>query len=157
MGQRMQTEIFIIFVSFAYFLLQSKNGYSSKVLVKNVSLYVYLKSFWSKICKYFCKMVMRIAKNCQNFSYPKNRHFEFFSKIFLEFFFSVTYIENSILTKILYDNFQIFSIMLIYLVMINGKSNSWYAACILCHFFNLYEILNEKLKTNGFNAFFYKS
>ena len=126
MGQRMQTEIFIIFVSFAYFLLQSKNGYSSKVLVKNISLYVYLKSFWSKICKYFCKMVMRIAKNCQNFSYPKNRHFEFFSKIFLEFFFSVTYIENSILTNFLYGNFQIFSIMLVTINVENNKPTTSY-------------------------------
>ena len=115
MGQRMQTEIFIIFVSFAYFLLQSKNGYSSKVLVKNVSLYVYLKSFWSKICKYFCKMVMRIAKNCQNFRYPQNCHFEFFFKIFFGNFFSVIYIVNQILMNFLYDNFHNFPVMLIYI------------------------------------------
>ena len=116
MGQRKDTENFLFLVNFAYFLLLCKNGYSCRVLVKNISLWLCLLSFWAKICKYFCKMVMRKAKNCQNFRYAKNRHFEFFFKNFFGKFFCVIYIEILILINFLYDNFQNFSVMLMVII-----------------------------------------
>ena len=52
-------------------------------------------------------MVMRIAKNCQNFRYPQNRHFDFFfSKFFLEIFFYVCNREKKFQKKIQNGDFE---------------------------------------------------
>ena len=70
--------------------------------------------FCTHLSKKLCKMVMRKAKNCQNYRYSQNRHFEFFS--FLGNSIYIVYLKNYYLTKFLYDNFKIFPITLINMV-----------------------------------------